>query len=59
MVRAMCRVQLKDGKRSTNLMFTLVLKETMDESAMVNSVRWYGHVLRREGGLVLRRALDF
>ena len=27
---------------------------------MIISVCWYGHVLRREdGGLVLRRALDF
>ena len=26
---------------------------------MTNSVRWYNHVLRREHGHVLRRALDF
>ena len=26
---------------------------------MANSARWYGHVLRREDGNVLRRALDF
>ena len=26
---------------------------------MANSVPWYGHVLKREGGLLLRRALDF
>ena len=26
---------------------------------MANSGRWYGHVLRRENGHVLRRALDF
>ena len=26
---------------------------------MANSVHWYGHVLRREDGHVLRRALDF
>ena len=26
---------------------------------MANSVRWYGHVLRREDGHILRRALDF
>ena len=26
---------------------------------MVNSVRWYGHVLRKEDGHVLRRALGF
>ena len=26
---------------------------------MANSVHWYGHVLRREDGHALRRALDF
>ena len=41
------------------LMFMLGLKKTMDLLAMANSVHWYGHVLRREDGHVLRRALDF
>ena len=27
--------------------------------SMANSVRWYGHLLRREDGYVLGRALDF
>ena len=58
-VRAMCGVQLKDRKRSTGLMFILGLSETIDQLAMADSVRWYGHVLRREDGLVLRKALDF
>ena len=26
---------------------------------MANSVRWYGHVLRREDGHVMRMALNF
>ena len=26
---------------------------------MANSVHWHGHMLRRENGHVLRRALDF
>ena len=34
------------------------LNETIDQLAMANSVRWYGHGLRREDGHVLRRALD-
>ena len=34
------------------------LSETIDQLAIANSVRWYGHVLRREDGHVLRRALD-
>ena len=57
MVRAMCGVQLKDRKRSTDLMFMLGLKETVDLWVMANSVRWYGHVLRREDGHILGRAL--
>ena len=35
------------------------MKETIDQLAMANSVRWYGHVLKRVDGHVLRRALDF
>ena len=58
-MRAMCGVQLKDKKRSMNLMLMLGLKETIDQLAMTNSVCWYGHVLRREDAHVLRRALDF
>ena len=53
----MCRVQLKDRKGSKNMM--LGLNETIDQFAMENSVCWYGHVLRREDGHILRRALDF
>ena len=37
----------------------LALKETIDQLAMADSVRWYGHVLRRENSHVLRRVLDF
>ena len=59
MVRAMCGVQLKDRKRSMDLMFILGLKETIDQLSTVNSFLWYGHVLRREDGHVLRRTLDF
>ena len=51
-VRAMCGVQLKSRKRSTDL------SETIDQLAMANSVRWHGHVLRRVDGYVLR-SLDF
>ena len=31
----------------------------MDLLAMANSVHWYGHVLRREDGNILKRASDF
>ena len=33
-------------------MFVLGLSETIDQLAMANSVRWYGHVMRREDGHV-------
>ena len=59
MVRAICGVQLKDRKRSTDLMFMLGLKEAIDQLAMANIDCWHGHVLRREDGHALRRALDF
>ena len=36
-VRAICGVQLKDKKRSINLMFMLGLNETIDQLAMANS----------------------
>ena len=55
MVRAMCGVHLTDIKRSMDLM--LILNETTYQLAKANSVRWYGHVLRREDSHVLR-ALD-
>ena len=40
-------------------MFMLGLNETMDLLAIANSVHRYGHVLRKEDGHVLRRALHF
>ena len=45
-------------KKANNLMLMLGLKETIDQLAIANSVRWYGQVLRREDGHVLKRALD-
>ena len=49
---AMCGVHHKDRKRSTDLMFMLGLKETIDQLAMENGARWYDHVMRREDGHV-------
>ena len=59
MVRAVCGLQLKDRKISTDLMFLLGSPEAINQLAMANSVRWYANVLWREDGNVLRRALDF
>ena len=52
-------LQLMGRKRSTDFMFMLGLNETMDQLSMANSAHWYGHVLRREDGHVLRRILHF
>ena len=41
-----------------NLMFMLGLNETIDLLAMTNSVRYHGHLLRKEDGHVFSRALD-
>ena len=46
-MRAMFGIQLKDRKRSTDLMSMLSLNETTDQLAMTYSARWCGHVLRR------------
>ena len=40
-------------------MFMLGSNETIDQLAMATNVCWYGHVLRKEDGHDLRRALDF
>ena len=58
MVGAMCGVHLKDGKRSKALMFMWGLYGIVDRLAMASSVNGYCHVLKREDGHVLRRALD-
>ena len=50
-MRATCGLQFKDGRKSADLTCMLHLNGNIDQLAMANSVRWYGHVLRR--------ALDF
>ena len=34
-------------------------KKTVVQMAKANGVRWYGHVLRRDDGDVLRKAMEF
>ena len=57
MVRAMCGVKLMEKKRTGYLMEMLGWKESVVQMAKANGVRWYGHVLRRDEGHVLRKAL--
>ena len=59
MVRAMCGAKLMEKKRTEDLMEMLGLKETAVQMAKPNGVRWYEHVLRRDDGYVLRKALEF
>ena len=59
MVRAICGVKLMEKKRTKDLMEMLGLKETAVQMAKANEVRWYGHVLTMDDGLVLRKALEF
>ena len=57
MMRAMCGAKLMEKERTENLMEMLGLKETVVQMAKTNGVRWYGHVLRRDEGHVLRKVL--
>ena len=58
MMRAKSGVKMIE-KRSQELLSLLDLKDTLDGLARASGVRWYGHVLRRDNGDVLRIALDF
>jgi len=59
MVRAMCGMKLMDRKSTNELMDMLELNETLDQMAIANGVRWFGHVLRRNENDVLREVLQF
>ena len=49
-----------DGeKRTEDRMGMLGLKETVVQMEKANGVRWHGHVLTRDDGHVLRKALKF
>ena len=54
MMRAMCGVKLTEKRRSQELTSLLGLKHTLDGLSRGRGVRWYGHVLRRNNGDVLR-----
>ena len=57
-LRAMCGQKVVGRKRTEEQMDRLGLKETIDQFATANGVRWYGHVPRRDDDSVLRVALD-
>ena len=59
MIRAICGVKLLDRRNSEELMDMLGIKESLDRMAKASSMRWYGHVLRKEDEDVIVKALEF
>ena len=59
MVRAISGAKLMEKKRAEDLMEMLGLKETVVQMAKANGVRWYGYVLGRDDGHVLRKVFEF
>ena len=59
MIRAMCGVKLLDPRNSEELMDMLGIIESLDRMAKASSMRWYGHVLRKEDENVIVKALNF
>ena len=58
MVRAMCGQKVVDRKTTEEQIDMLGLRKIIDQLATANGVRWYGHVLRRDGNRVLMVDLD-
>ena len=58
MVNAMCGQKVVDKNTTEEQMDMLGLKETIDQSATANGVRWHAHVLRKDDDSVLRVALN-
>ena len=54
-----CKTDGEKEDRGPTVMEMLGLKETVVQMAKANGIRWYGHVLRRDDGQVLRKALEF
>ena len=58
MIRAMCDVKLLDQRNSEELMDMLGIKESLDRMAKASSMRWYGHVLRKEDENMIVKAFE-
>ena len=46
-----------DRKKMEDVMEMLDLRKTLDGMAMVNGVRWYRHVIRRDDDNILKKAM--
>ena len=51
-------MKLIDKKSTKDLIQMLDMNETIEQLVKANSVRWHGHVLRRDENNFLTRALD-
>jgi hypothetical protein len=59
MVRMVCGVKLRDRKSSSELMSMVGLSEDIVTLVRKSRLRWYGHVMRRDDGVGIRRVLKF
>ena len=59
MLRLMCGVQLADGVSTTELMVRLGLDNNIIEVVRQGSLRWLGHVVRKEDDDSVKQAWRF
>jgi len=59
MIRWMCGVKLMDKKRSHDLMEQMGINPGIIESIKRSRLRWYGHVMRREDNVGIKKVLGF
>jgi len=58
MVRWMCGIKLKDRVPSKGLIKRLGLDDIISVLQQ-NRLQWYGHVLRKEGNVWVKRCMEF
>ena len=58
MVRMMCGTRLKNRQNSGELMLRMGLHEDIVTLVRRARMRWYGHVMRRDENVGIRRALE-
>ena len=58
MIRAIRGVKMLDQRNSEELMDKLGIKQSLDRMAKASSMRWYGHVLKKEDENVIVKTLN-
>ena len=58
MVRMMCGVKLRNRKKTSELMSMLEMSEDIVTLVGQSRMRWYGHVMRRDVTVGIRKVLD-